>query len=89
MTDQPWSIEFSPRSRKDLDRVDRQVRRRVYAALQRIAADPRQATGVRKLTDVEEWRIRVGAWRVRFTKDEDTRTIYITRVLPRGRAYDR
>jgi mRNA interferase RelE/StbE len=89
MTGQPWSIEFSPGGRKDLDRLDPQVRRRIYTALQRIAADPRQATGVRKLTGLEEWRIRVGAWRVRFAKDGDTQTIYITRILPRGRAYDR
>jgi mRNA-degrading endonuclease RelE of RelBE toxin-antitoxin system len=63
--------------------------RRILDAIDRVAADPRQATGVRKLTGTQEWRIRVGAWRVRFSKDETTRTIYITRVLPRGRAYDR
>ncbi len=28
-------------------------------------------------------------WRVRFTRDRETRTIVIQRVLPRGRAYDR
>jgi mRNA interferase RelE/StbE len=89
MTGRPWSIEFSPSGRKDLNRLDRQVRQRVYTALQRVAADPDQAAGVRKLTGLEEWRIRVGDWRVRFTRDNDAQVIYITRVLPRGRAYDR
>jgi mRNA interferase RelE/StbE len=89
MTDQPWSIELSPSGRKDLNRLDRQVRRRVYTALQRVAADPHQAAGVRKLTGLDEWRIRVGDWRVRFIRDDDVRVIYVTRVLPRGRAYDR
>ncbi len=89
MTDQPWAIDFSPRGRKDLNRLDRQVRQRVYTALQRIAADPRHATGVRKLTGLDEWRIRVGDWRVRFIQDDNARTIYVTHVLPRGRAYDR
>jgi mRNA interferase RelE/StbE len=89
MTGQPLAIEFSPSGRKDLNRLDRQVRRRVYTALQRVAADPHQATGVRKLTGLEDWRIRVGDWRVRFICDDDARVIYVTRVLPRGRAYDR
>jgi mRNA-degrading endonuclease RelE of RelBE toxin-antitoxin system len=40
MTGRPWSIEFSPSGRKDLNRLDRQVRQRVYTALQRVAADP-------------------------------------------------
>lgn len=35
----------------------------------------------------DEWRLRVGDWRVRFTRNSDTRTVLILRVLPRGRAY--
>jgi mRNA interferase RelE/StbE len=89
MTGQPWSIDFTHSGRRDLNRLDPQVRRRVYTALQRVAADPRQAAGIRKLTVLGEWRIRVGDWRVRFTRDDDARVIRITRVLPRGRAYDR
>jgi mRNA-degrading endonuclease RelE of RelBE toxin-antitoxin system len=42
-----------------------------------------------KLTNHGEWRIRVGDWRIRFTRDIHTRTIIIQRVLPRGRAYNR
>jgi len=34
-----------------------------------------------------EWRLRVGDWRIRFSFDDDAR--FITHVLPRGRAYDR
>jgi mRNA interferase RelE/StbE len=36
----------------------------------------------------DEWRLRVGDWRVRFTRD-DHGTVQVLRVLPRGRAYDR
>ena len=34
-----------------------------------------------------QWRLRVGAWRVRFNRDPEARTVLILRVLPRGRAY--
>jgi mRNA interferase RelE/StbE len=60
----------------------------VVVALERLATnDPRIEE--RKLTGLEEWRIRVGDWRVRFTRDGNARVIYVTHVLPRGRAYDR
>jgi mRNA-degrading endonuclease RelE of RelBE toxin-antitoxin system len=55
MTDQQWSIELTPSARRDLNRLDQQVRRRVYTALQRLAADPRQAAGVRR--SESDWRI--------------------------------
>jgi len=61
----------------------------VLAALEGLVADPGQAAGVRRLTGSEEWRLRVGDWRARFTRDETERAIYVTRILPRGRAYDR
>jgi mRNA interferase RelE/StbE len=84
----PWEVEYAGRAERDIARLDPPLRRRVLAALQALAADP-HATQSRKLTGSDEWRIRVGDWRVRFTRDEKLRVIYVTRVLPRGRAYDR
>lgn len=57
--------------------------------LEALIESPAQAPGVRKLTGSREWRLRVGDWRVLFTRDERLRIIYVTRVLPRERAYDR
>jgi len=34
-----------------------------------------------------EWRLRVGDWRIRFGLDASARIVVILRVLPRGRAY--
>lgn len=50
------------------------------------------ATGqgdVIRLQDVRppEWRLRVGAWRVRFSRNEPERVIDILRVRPRDKAY--
>jgi mRNA-degrading endonuclease RelE of RelBE toxin-antitoxin system len=64
------------------------MRRRVLAALGKLAADPYTAQ-LRKLTDSPESRLRVGDWRVLVTLDEPRRAIHIVRVLPRGRAYER
>jgi hypothetical protein len=60
----------------------------VVAALERLAAnDP--TVEARKLTGSNEWRIRVGDWRVRFIRHTDARVIFVNHVLPPGRAYDR
>jgi mRNA interferase RelE/StbE len=88
VSQKPWTLDFSTHSRRDLQRLDPQVRARVVAALERLEAnDPR--VDERKLIGLDEWRIRVGDWRVRFIRDDNARTIYVTHVLPRGRAYDR
>ena len=83
MSEVNWVL--TARARRDLSRADRQVQRRIVASLDRLVADP-QGSDVKKLTGrQEEWRLRVGDWRVRFTREADT--IYVLRVLPRGRAY--
>lgn len=77
---------FAPRARRDLRRLDPPVQRRIIDALDRLVSDPPLGDVVR-LTGVEdEWRLRVGDWRVRFTRDAEG-LIYVIRVLPRGRAY--
>jgi mRNA interferase RelE/StbE len=83
LSDPGWV--FSDRAQRDLRRLDRQVAQRVIAALDRLCSAP-PVGDVVKLTGSDEWRLRVGDWRVRFARD-DTGTIIVTRVLPRGRAY--
>jgi mRNA interferase RelE/StbE len=83
-----WRIEYAGRAEKDIAQLDPPIRTRVLAALARLAVEPRRSQ-LRKLTGSDELRLRVGDWRVRFTRDAEERVIYVTRVLPRGRAYDR
>jgi mRNA interferase RelE/StbE len=85
---EPWSVEFERRAAKDLERLDRPVRQRVFTAIERLADDP-QSAWLRKLAGRLESRLRVGDWRVIVELDVAQRTIVVVRVLPRGRAYDR
>jgi mRNA interferase RelE/StbE len=78
------AIHWSPRGRKDLDNLDREVYRRVHAAIERLAdgeGDVRRLTGI----DPPLFRLRVGDWRVLFRYDGAI--IVIQRVLPRDKAY--
>jgi mRNA interferase RelE/StbE len=91
MSEEPagrWALIYARRAEKDIARLDPPVRRRVLSTLERLAADD-PTIDERKLKSMDEWRIRVGDWRIRFTRDDEARTIHVTHVLPRGRAYDR
>jgi mRNA interferase RelE/StbE len=88
VTDENWGVTFTPRARRDLRALDPQIRDRVLSVIDRVAARD-QALDVRRLTGSAELRVRVGDWRVRFTRDVEAKLIVVQRVLPRGRAYDR
>ena len=88
MTDENWGVTFTPRARRDLRALDPPIRDRVLSVIDRVAARD-QALDVRRLTGSAELHVRVGDWRVRFTRDVEAKLIVVQRVLPRGRAYDR
>ncbi len=69
-------------------KLDRPVQRRVIEALDRLVAEPPQGDVVKLAGAEDEWRLRVGDWRVRFMRDDDG-AVKVLRVLPRGRAYER
>lgn len=91
MSEEPaanWTVSYAKRAEKDIARLDAKLRQRILLAIGRLVADPNNATGVRKLIGRPEWRLRIGDWRVRFMRDESTQVIHVTRVRPRGDAYD-
>jgi mRNA interferase RelE/StbE len=88
VTDERWTIRFLRRADKDMERLDPQVRKRLLVAIDRLAADD-PSLDIRRLVGSEQFRLRVGHWRLRFTRDTATQTVFVDRVLPRGRAYDR
>ncbi len=82
-----WRVELTRAAQRDLRRLDPQVRRRVIDALAGLSVQPARGDIRRLAASGEEWRLRVGDWRVRFTREHATNTVHVLRVLPRGRAY--
>jgi mRNA interferase RelE/StbE len=78
-------VEISRPAQRDLRRLDPGVASRVLEAIGRYAD-----TGYGDVTRLhgidEEYRLRVGDWRVRFRLRQPD-LVEIIRVLPRGRAY--
>ena len=81
-------VRWSPTSQSDLKRIDQQTQQRIRAAVYRFANE--NHGDVQRLQgSQDEWRLRVGQFRIRYTYDqiETGRIIRILRVLPRDRAY--
>lgn len=92
-----WTWVLTNPAERDLRRLGHDDRRRILDALDRFIEDPAQGD-VRKLQAREdEWRLRVGDWRVRFRKstriirgsafERHEGIILVTRVLHRREAY--
>ena len=77
---------FTGRARRDFQRLDPPVRRRIIEALDRLTGDLPAGDVVKLTGGQDEWRLRVGDWRVRFQRDS-AGDVQVLRVLPRGRAY--
>jgi len=85
-----YSIEFTAAAARDirkLARSDRRMMRRIDAAIQALRDDPRP-DGVRKLQGgTDEYRIRVGDYRVLYTIADDELVICVVRVRDRKGVY--
>ena len=87
MGDGGRQIRVTERAERDLKQLPTRDQARVRAALDGLATRP--PTGdIRKLQGIQdEWRLRVGDWRVRFRLSDDGQSVDVLRVLPRSRAY--
>lgn len=89
MNEPHWRVVVDDRARKDLRRIDPPTRKRILSAIERLAQGAELTGDVKRLRSSDEYRLRVGDWRVRFERVDRKLTIVVVRVLPRGRAYDR
>ncbi len=89
MSQPHWRVVVDDRACKDLRRIDPPTRARILSAITRLAEGAELTGDVKRLRESEEYRLRVGDWRVRFERHDRQLVIVVVRVLPRGRAYDR
>jgi len=81
-----YTIVVTRRAERDLRRLPVEVVKRVAAVRQELAQDPRPP-GAAKLSGSDEWRIRIGDYRIRFLIDDEARTVTLTRLGHRREVY--
>lgn len=84
-----YRIELTNQAGRDLKKIrrgDRANFERIVGALQSLARNP-FPTGCVRLTGHNDFRIRVGGFRIIYSVDQDVVIIEVLRIAPRGEVY--
>lgn len=83
-----YSVVIKSSAQKELDALDDAVFSRIDRKILALAENPRPA-GCKKLKGYkDQWRIRIGDWRVVYLIDDSAKFVGITRVAHRRDVYD-
>jgi len=83
-----YSLEIKPSAGKELDTLDNAVFARIDRKILMLAENPRPP-GCKKLIGYkDQWRIRVGDWRVLYMIEDDAKRVSVTRVAHRREVYE-
>ncbi|MDR3676520.1 MAG: type II toxin-antitoxin system RelE/ParE family toxin [Acidobacteriota bacterium] len=84
-----YSVEVKPSARKELEALPDKLLARVLKKMESLRDSPRPA-GCKKLKAYEDqWRVRVGDWRILYIIDDAAKLISITRIAHRREVYAR
>jgi mRNA interferase RelE/StbE len=83
-----YSLEIKRSAQKELDPLNDTVFRRIDSKILVLADNPRPS-GCKKLRGYkDQWRIRVGDWRIVYFIDDSSKLVTITRVAHRREVYE-
>ena len=83
-----YSLEIKHSAQKELDALDDAVFARIDRKILTLADNPRPP-GCKKLRGYkDQWRVRVGDWRVVYFIDDGAKLVTITRVAHRREVYE-
>ncbi len=84
-----YRIEVTPAAVRQLRKLDSQARRRVQAAVELLANDPRPS-GAKKLVGGNgEWRVRTGDYRIVYEVNDGVLVVLVIAVGHRREIYQR
>ena len=82
-----WRIEFKPPTYRAFAKLDAAKKRRLAPAIQALRKDPRPSVAKRLVSNEALWRIRVGAYRIVYTIEDDRLVIVVVRLGHRRDVY--
>jgi mRNA interferase RelE/StbE len=83
----PFTLVYTSRALKDLEKLSKAVNRRIVAALERLAGEDDPERSVKRLRDSPLYSLRVGAYRVILDIRREKITIFVLRAGPRRNVY--
>lgn len=83
----PWKIQYAKRFEKEILGLKEKDQEAVREGINRLITDIAHADIRIVQGKKDQWRVRVGRWRIRIRLENATGTIYILNVRPRDKAY--
>jgi mRNA interferase RelE/StbE len=83
-----YRIALSPMAARQLRKLDAQVRRRIQAALDLLAEQPRPPSATRLVGGAGEWRVRAGDYRIVYEIEDERLLILVLRTGHRREVYE-
>ena len=83
-----YRIALSPMAARQLGKLDAQVRRRIQAALDLLAEQPRPPSATRLVGGAGEWRVRTGDYRIVYEIEDEQLLILVLRIGHRREVYE-
>lgn len=80
-----YSVEWSERSKRDLQALEKQLIKRIAKKVEDIKSIPYHF--LERLTDSAEWKLRIGDYRVFIDIDEAKKKLSILHIEHRKKAY--
>lgn len=87
--DVTYRVTLTPAAVRQLRKFDPQVRRRLQAAIELLAGQPRPPAATRLVGGSGEWRVRTGAYRIIYEIRDDELLILVIQVGHRREVYRR
>lgn len=82
-----YRVTLSPMAGRQLRKLDAQARRRIQAALDVLAEQPRPPSATRLVGGAGEWRVRTGDYRIVYEIEDDRLLVLVLRIGHRREVY--
>ena len=84
-----YQVALAPAAARQLRKFDPQVRRRVQAAIELLATEPRPPAATQLVGGAGEWRVRTGDYRIVYEIEEERLLVLVLSAGPRREIYQR
>ena len=84
-----YEVTLAPAAARQLRKFDPKVRRRVQAAIELLAEDPRPPAATRLVGGADEWRVRTGDYRIVYEIHQDQLLVLVLNVGHHREIYQR
>lgn len=83
-----FAVVYTKNAQKTLLKMPRPTAQRIRQKIEEVATDPYQMhQNVKKLSNSDQFRLRVGSWRILYQIQDEKLVIVVVKVAPRGGAY--